>query len=227
MGSNKAQLADSTYEAFCASEVSDRGVRMEAGEEEGAPNPRVGARHIKKRALRNKALSISFNDKDLRDYVTGFHKRKKKRRKEAKQQLQEKERLKRIEKRKKRKMEREFALYGGAVPVENPSGAGSGPDECGSEPEEDGAGPTASVSGTKMYDNGDMTITVTTSELGCEDEDVKVTHSLPKSIEGAEKKHSLPVKKKPFKKAMKHRPHKKPKKSELKMKGKKKGRNKR
>ncbi|RRT84043.1 hypothetical protein B296_00016017, partial [Ensete ventricosum] len=35
------------------------------------------------------------------DFVTGFHKRKKKRRKEAQRQLQEKERLKRIESRKK------------------------------------------------------------------------------------------------------------------------------
>lgn len=34
------------------------------GEGEGAPN--VAARHINKRALKNKALSISFNDKDLR-----------------------------------------------------------------------------------------------------------------------------------------------------------------
>ncbi|XP_064964727.1 uncharacterized protein LOC135612380 [Musa acuminata AAA Group] len=58
-------------------------------------------KHIKKRALRNKALTVGFNDKELRDFVTGFHKRKKKRRKEAQRQLQEKDRLKRIEARKK------------------------------------------------------------------------------------------------------------------------------
>ncbi|KAF5186533.1 ribosomal RNA-processing protein 17-like, partial [Thalictrum thalictroides] len=61
---------------------------------------RVGSLHIKKRALKNKALAISFNDKDLKDFVGGFHKRKKKRRKEAQQQIKAKDRLKRIEKRK-------------------------------------------------------------------------------------------------------------------------------
>ncbi|GMI91514.1 hypothetical protein like AT1G11240 [Hibiscus trionum] len=58
-------------------------------------------RHIKKRALKNKALSVSFNEKDLMDYVTGFHKRKKKRRKEAQKKQEQAERRKRIELRKK------------------------------------------------------------------------------------------------------------------------------
>ncbi|KAK8642149.1 hypothetical protein V6N13_011506 [Hibiscus sabdariffa] len=52
------------------------------------------ARHIKKRALKNKALSVSFNEKDLRGYVTGFHKRKKKRRKEAQKKQEQAERRK-------------------------------------------------------------------------------------------------------------------------------------
>jgi len=51
--------------------------------EEAVELARPQGRHIRKRALKNKALSVKFNEKDLRDYVTGFHKRKKKRRKEA------------------------------------------------------------------------------------------------------------------------------------------------
>lgn len=35
-------------------------------DEEGEGPPRAAAGHIKKRALKNNALSISFNDKDLR-----------------------------------------------------------------------------------------------------------------------------------------------------------------
>lgn len=57
--------------------------------------------HLKKRALKNKALGINFNEKDLKDYVTGFHKRKKKRRKEAQKQQNEALRRKRCEERKK------------------------------------------------------------------------------------------------------------------------------
>ncbi|XP_039052834.1 uncharacterized protein LOC120194654 [Hibiscus syriacus] len=53
-------------------------------------------RHIKKRATKNKALSVSFNEKDLRDYVTGFHKRKKKRRKEAQKKQEQAERRKKV-----------------------------------------------------------------------------------------------------------------------------------
>eukprot|EP00268_Persea_americana_P052554 TRINITY_DN58897_c0_g1_i1.p1 TRINITY_DN58897_c0_g1~~TRINITY_DN58897_c0_g1_i1.p1 ORF type:complete len:202 (+),score=45.58 TRINITY_DN58897_c0_g1_i1:99-704(+) len=195
------------------------------GEGEGAPN--VAARHINKRALKNKALSISFNDKDLRDYVTGFHKRKKKRRKEAQRQLQEKDRLKRIEARKKRKLEKELALYGGALPVENPSGTISGPEERASDHEEDdGLEPNPSVSGTKIYDTGDTTIMVTTSEISREDDDLKATNVFP-MLSGLEKRqHSLPVKKKPFKRAVKQKSQKKPKKSTSQKKGgNKKGRN--
>lgn len=62
--------------------------------------PRKGG-HLKKRALKNKALGITFDEKDLKDYVTGFHKRKKKRRKEAQKQQQEALRRKRNEERKK------------------------------------------------------------------------------------------------------------------------------
>lgn len=61
---------------------------------------RKGAQ-LKKRALKNKALGITFNEKDLNDYVTGFHKRKKKRRKEAQKQQNEALRRKRNDERKR------------------------------------------------------------------------------------------------------------------------------
>ncbi|KAK1323101.1 hypothetical protein QJS10_CPA02g01462 [Acorus calamus] len=191
------------------------------------PNP-VRVRHIKKRALRNKSLTVDFDEKNLRDFVTGFHKRKKKRRKEAQQQLKEKERRKRIEGRKKRKLEREFAVNGGALPEDGAADAGSGShDECGSELEEEEAHvPSTSISGTKMYDNGDMTIRVTTSELSVRAEDLK-THLPPKPIGQMEKNHNLPVKKKqPMKKVARQRSKKKAGKRASAKKGSKKGRNK-
>ncbi|XP_031740788.1 ribosomal RNA-processing protein 17 isoform X2 [Cucumis sativus] len=86
--------------------------------EEGGELAQPHARHIKKRALRNKALSVSFNEKDLRDYVTGFHKRKKKRRKEAEKQKEEAMRRMRIEARKKRKLEKDLVLHGGVLPAD-------------------------------------------------------------------------------------------------------------
>ncbi|KAL4276545.1 hypothetical protein AHAS_Ahas20G0217900 [Arachis hypogaea] len=92
--------------------------------EEPVPQPASKVRHLKKRALKNKSLSVSFNEKDLKDYVTGFHKRKKKRRKEAQKQQEEVLRRKRSEERKKRKLEREFVLYGCA-----PTNADAEPDE--------------------------------------------------------------------------------------------------
>ncbi|XP_077222711.1 ribosomal RNA-processing protein [Tasmannia lanceolata] len=197
---------------------------MEA-EESASQNQHVRGRHIKKRALRNKALSIEFNDKDLRDYTTGFHKRKKKRRKEAQRQIEEKDRLKRIEQRKKRKLEKELALYGGVVPVDNQQVASSGPGECGNNLEDDAPEPTVSVSGTKLYDGGDTTITVTTSELSREDEDLAILRLTPKVSIEAEKKPSLPVQKKSFKKVAKQRSQKrsgkKPKKSAPPKRGKK------
>eukprot|EP00884_Botryococcus_braunii_P020733 jgi/Botrbrau1/7343/Bobra.247_3s0036.1 len=51
----------------------------------------------------NKSLEISFDPAALRDYVTGFHKRKVQRRKEAQRIAAEKARQKRIEERAKRR----------------------------------------------------------------------------------------------------------------------------
>ncbi|KAL3596340.1 hypothetical protein D5086_007977, partial [Populus alba] len=61
-----------------------------------------------------------------------------------------------------RKLEKEFALHGGA-PATNES------DEYEEDHEE--SEPIASVNGTTKYDNGDMQVTVTTSEISREDKD--------------------------------------------------------
>ncbi|XP_043708306.1 ribosomal RNA-processing protein 17 [Telopea speciosissima] len=172
--------------------------------------PRSKAQHIKKRALRNKTLSITFDDKDLRDYVGGFHKRKKKRRKEAQRNLQEKERLKRIGARKQRKLEKERVLNGGVQPSSD-----IGPDESGDGNEqEEETELTASVSGTKSYSSGDMKITVTTSEISHEfNESLREkTQVIPRTSTEGEKKHNIPVQKKTFKKFSKHKTPRKPQK---------------
>ncbi|KAJ6811009.1 ribosomal RNA-processing protein 17 [Iris pallida] len=156
--------------------------------------PTMVPRHIKKRSLKNKSLSVSFSEKDLKDYVTGFHKRKKKRRKEAQKQIEEKVRLKRIEARKKRKQEKELAMYGGTL--ENQLAPGSEPDDLNNDGEENQLD-TASVSETKTYETGFTTITVTTSELGCEDDDLMPAHPGPKQSIAVEKNNVLHVKKKP------------------------------
>ncbi|XP_010533866.1 PREDICTED: ribosomal RNA-processing protein 17 [Tarenaya hassleriana] len=166
--------------------------------DETAPPTRV--RHIKKRALKNKGLSVSFNEKDLRDFVDGFHKRKKKRRKEAQKQQEETLRKKRIEARKKRKLEEQF-VAGAGQNVENEEEG-----EEVQEPEE----PDASVSGTMTYDTGDLKVTVTTSEISHEEDEANVTSrpTASKSVGRAPvvAKQPVPVKKtKTFKKARKKR----------------------
>ncbi|GAB4831290.1 hypothetical protein Ancab_005304 [Ancistrocladus abbreviatus] len=186
----------------------------EAAAPVAAPAPGVRAGHIKKRALRNKSLSVAFSEKDLRDFVAGFHKRKKKRRKEARQKQEEAERRKRIEDRKRRKLEREYAIYGGASPA-------SGMESDGEDNEQE-ADP---VSGTTMYDNGDFKVTVTTSEITAE-EVAHLTERLPSTeptlSAGSGKKYNLPVsKKRPFKQVGKQRSHRRPHKRRDGKKGKK------
>ncbi|GMI82382.1 hypothetical protein like AT1G11240 [Hibiscus trionum] len=181
-------------------------------------------RHIKKRALKNKALSVSFNEKDLRDYVTGFHKRKKKRRKEAEKKQEQAQRRKRIELRKKRKLEKEFVQYGGALPS-----TGSEPDGVDENNEDDEErDPTASVSGTKQYDGENMTVTVITSEISREEEDLnseRTQTAMPRSVgDKVDRKQALSVSKsKPFKRVAKHRS--KPPNKRDKNKGKKRNKN--
>ncbi|GLT49449.1 hypothetical protein SLA2020_230020 [Shorea laevis] len=197
---------------------------VEEFEEEAPPQlPKVRGHHIKKRALKNKALAVSFNEKDLRDYVTGFHKRKKKRRKEAQKKQNEALRRKRIEERKKRKLERELALYGGAPPS-----IGSERGESDRVVEEENEGEAfASVADTTTYDNGNVTVTVTTSEISREEGTFtgEKRHSNMSKLAEASRKHSLPVSKgKSFKKVAKHKTRPKPLKKRDKKKGKKKNR---
>ncbi|XP_039051068.1 ribosomal RNA-processing protein 17-like [Hibiscus syriacus] len=99
------------------------------------------------------ATAAPSNPREL-TRVTGFHKRKKKRRKEAQKKQEQAERRKRIEQRKKRKLEKEFALYGGALPS-----TGSEPDGVDENNEDEERDPTASVSvveGTTKYDGENM-----------------------------------------------------------------------
>ncbi|GMY37232.1 ribosomal RNA-processing protein 17-like [Fagus crenata] len=216
-------------------------------EEEVIPIGRIQGRHIKKRALKNKALAVNFNEKDLRDYVNGFHKRKKKRRKEAEKKQEEALRKKRIELRKKPKYSSSQAVvlsataqvirgdceckglketgkrngaYGGAPPVD-----GLAPDENDEYQEEDEEKePIASISGMTTYDDGSMKVTVTTSEISREEEIVpsdKTEAAVPRST-GADKKHNVPViKKKAFKRVAKSKSRPKPQNKRDKKKGKK------
>ncbi|XP_068325187.1 ribosomal RNA-processing protein 17 [Pyrus communis] len=170
-----------------------------------AVNPRGS--HIKKRALKNKALSVTFNEKDLSDFVSGFHKRKKKRRKEAEQKQGEALRRKRLELRKKRRLEKELVLNGGITPATDT--AADEVDEGDEDHEDDEASePAVPISGTTTYDNGEMKVVVTTSEISREEEsdpDEKPEAAVPESV-GASKKHKIPVKKtKPLKKAAKRK----------------------
>ncbi|KAK8989153.1 hypothetical protein V6N11_030519 [Hibiscus sabdariffa] len=169
----------------CLARRDGRGVRR--GSAGGAVDAR--GRHIKKRALKNKALSVSFNEKDLRDYAA---------------------RRKRIEQRKKRKLEKEFALYGGALPS-----TCSGPDEVDENNEDDEKrDATASVSvveGTTKYDGENMTVTVITSEISRVEEEglnsERTKTAMLKSVgDKVDRKQALAVRKsKPFKKVAKHR----------------------
>ncbi|XP_039004631.1 uncharacterized protein LOC120131789 [Hibiscus syriacus] len=132
--------------------------------------------HIKKRALKNKALTVPFNEKDLRIH--------------------------------QRKLEKEFALYGGALPSK-----GSEPDGVDENNEDDEeSDPTASVSvveGTTKYDGENTTVTVITSEISLKEEEdfnSESTQTLRSVGDKVDRKQSLPVSKsKLFKKVAKHR----------------------
>ncbi|CAN8311982.1 unnamed protein product [Cochlearia groenlandica] len=135
------------------------------GEEAGSLAPTNRARHIGKRSRRNKSVTVSFDEKDLRDFVTGFHKRKKKRRKEAHKQQEESMRKKRIEARKKRKLEERMVA---GLDEESEDGEAEADGEDG---DNDEAEPDASTSCTTMYDTGELKVTVTTSEISREEDE--------------------------------------------------------
>ncbi|KAG4999399.1 hypothetical protein AAZX31_08G057000 [Glycine max] len=184
-------------------------------EVEAVQQQRKGA-HLKKRALKNKALGITFNEKDLTDYVTGFHKRKKKRRKEAQKQQNEALRRKRTEERKRRKLEREHVLNGGVPP----------PDEIDGDQEETEE-QVESIAETKTYENDDLKVTVVTSEINPEDgsypSERKEAAVIPPSVV-SDKRQGVPISnKKSFKKVAKQRSRPRPSSKRDKKKGKKQG----
>ncbi|KAL6197501.1 hypothetical protein ACLB2K_033109 [Fragaria x ananassa] len=76
---------------------------MAADKAEDAAIPAAASRgrYVSKRVLKNKAVAVTFNEKSLSDFVSGFHKRKKKRRKEAEKKQGEALRRKLLELRKK------------------------------------------------------------------------------------------------------------------------------
>ncbi|OIV93177.1 hypothetical protein TanjilG_20839 [Lupinus angustifolius] len=177
--------------------------------------PKAARQHRKKRALKNKGLSVTFNEKDLNDYVTGFHKRKKKRRKEAQKQQEDALRRKRTEQRKKRKLERELVQGGGVIPTAD-------------EPENDEAEAVVeSIAETKTYENADLKVTVVTSEISPEEESYpneRKEPTLPIQPVVADKKQVVPINnRKPFKKAVKHWSRPKPASKRDKKKGNKRG----
>ncbi|KAL0328830.1 UNVERIFIED_CONTAM: hypothetical protein Scaly_2315600 [Sesamum calycinum] len=158
------------------------------------------------------------------DFVTGFHKRKKKRRKEALQKQEEADRRKRIEQRKKRKLERDFVMFGGAPPDSGTDAPESDGEHDGDE-DEDGE-PVPSVSGMATYDNGDVQVTVTTTEIAPVEEYPINRPEVggPESVEVFDKsKQRAPVaRKKQLKKAPTKRSRARPQSKRDKRKGKKK-----
>ncbi|KAL9243572.1 hypothetical protein vseg_017444 [Gypsophila vaccaria] len=181
----------------------EEGTNIGGGSLSDAPSLSRSYDHISKRSLRNKSLSISFDDKDLKDFVGGFQKRKKKRRKEALRKQGEADRRKRLERRKQIRQEKELALYGGALPEKD----GEAPDEDPEQNDESEIELNPSFSGTTTYENGDVIVTVTTSELTREEEEdhpVRKPRSLPPVSTDARKQNKVPVCKiKPFKKVRK------------------------
>ncbi|KAK3147235.1 hypothetical protein QOZ80_3BG0279840 [Eleusine coracana subsp. coracana] len=167
-------------------------------------------KHIKKRSLKNKALSVTLDEKALRDFVTGFHKRKKKRRKEAQKILQEKERKKKIQARKRRKEEKEIAMYGRVLSADNADGDELENEGVGDDGEEMETA-DASLSEIKTYEDGGTRITVTTSEITRDDDDfgprpvgpVSTGHTNTNPRVSSKKNSSLGVKKKPQKRTFK------------------------
>ncbi|CAA7020813.1 unnamed protein product [Microthlaspi erraticum] len=173
-------------------------------EEAGSLAPPTRAAHIGKRARKNKSVTVSFDEKDLSDFVNGFHKRKKKRRKEAHKQQEESMRKKRIEARRKRKLE-ELMVAGHVEEAEDED------EEAEEDAENEEAEPDASTTGTTMYDTGELTVTVTTSEISREEDDKPVRKEKTQSTEAgstakAPTKQPVPVRKtKPMKQNRRHK----------------------
>ncbi|GLJ27145.1 hypothetical protein SUGI_0532190 [Cryptomeria japonica] len=175
--------------------------------EEGEQEKQLG-RHISKRALRNKSLIISFDENDRREFVTGFHKRKKQRRKLAEKQQESKKREKRLAERKKRRLAIKMA-YGEAseLPEENPDTMLAG--EISEDEEEDkNSYDVSTVNGTLTYEDGETTTIVETKEVYPEKNDCEMPHL--NSFRNSKGKVKIQIaKKKSFKKVKKGKKHKK------------------
>ncbi|KAK6133392.1 hypothetical protein DH2020_032856 [Rehmannia glutinosa] len=197
----------------------------EAAAVDGASGPlHFRAHHIKKRALKNKSLSVSFNEKDLN--------------------LPKNKAEESLEVVASRKLERDFVQFGGAPPD---SSADAVAPDVEYEHDEDSEPAVASVSVpiiiplpsfflsalafllTKefdRYDNGDIEVTVRTSEIAREEEAPIDRSELGETQSGEafeKNKQKTPVtRKKLLKKVQKKRARAKPQTKREKRKGKKK-----
>ncbi|KAL5074503.1 hypothetical protein RYX36_013487 [Vicia faba] len=157
--------------------------------------------HVKKRVLRNKALGIYFDEKDLKDYVTCFHKRKKKRRKEANKQQEEARRRKRNEARLKRKLERDLTY--GIVPPNADTETGE-IDQVTQQVLSQSVAVKLFFVATKTYENDDLKVTVVTKEINPEEESFPTERKEVAPVASPhpvvdDKKKSVPINnKKPF-----------------------------
>lgn len=174
-------------------------------EDNGEPQRKLG-KHVPKRALRNKSLIITFDENDRREFVTGFHKRKKQRRKLAEQQQQIKEREKRLAERKRRRLAIKFASGEISEQLdENPKPSSTA--DISEQEDDDGDSDHVSVvNGTLTYEDGDITTIVNTCELNSENEDVETPN--PNVFLKPKPKIKIPIpakKNKSFKKVKKRK----------------------
>jgi len=172
-------------------------------EDDGEHRRKLG-KHVPKRALRNKSLVITFDENDRREFVTGFHKRKKQRRKLAEQQQQIKEREKHLAERKRRRLA--IKLASGEIselPDENPKPISAG-DISEQEDDDEDSNNVSIVNGTLTYEDGDITTIVNTCELNPENENVETPN--PNVFLNPKSKIKIPIpakKTKSFKKVKK------------------------
>lgn len=139
----------------------------------GRQNEQAPVNHVGKRQQRTKGLEVVFDPAALKDYVTGFGKRKKQRRKDALKQIEQKQRQQRIldraERRAKLRQELQLDRYesGAGVAAADPGddaaafGDGSG---------EGGGDGDAGVDKVDVFDCGAFTTTVTTVAMHSDSE---------------------------------------------------------
>lgn len=152
---------------------------MEEGEEHEGGHGVVG-HHLSKRSRRNKGLVVVFDPDDRKQFVTGFHKRKKQRRKYAEKQKIIKDREKRLQERKERRLAMKSALResgSGEVDVEEPDEAG---DEICVDPSQ--INQAHLEKGTVVYEDENTTTIVNTCCINLNDDlDLHGAFEKPKS----------------------------------------------